>query len=165
MSKPTMTTKDNSDEINTWIKSLQKGEVLVGIPSSDSDRQPVNGEDPEINNAGILFINEYGSEDGKIPASRPMATGIKNAQEAIAEEFKKCAQAVLTKGPAALSLYYERVGSIASNSVKKVINDQQGFEPPADSTLAARAAEGFKGKKRLIVTGQMRNAITYVVKA
>ena len=34
----------------------------------------------------------------------------------------------------------------------------------SDATLETRESEGFKGTKALIVTGQMRNAITYVVK-
>ncbi|MFI5416190.1 MAG: hypothetical protein ACHQXJ_02430, partial [Nitrososphaerales archaeon] len=64
--------------------------------------------------------------------------------------------------------YYERAGIIAANACKKVINDQEGLKPPAPATLKARkyiTASGFKGTKSLLVTGQVRNAITYVVKS
>ncbi len=158
--KPSLVTEDFTENFNKIVKQFRRDAVLVGIPEDDAERK----EDDPINNAGLLAINEFGSPANNIPPRPVMAIGIRNAQDAIAEQFKLAAQGALTKGVAALGVAYNRAGIIASNSVKKAINAQEGFPGPSEATLAAREAAGFKGTKSLIVTGQMRNAITYVVK-
>jgi hypothetical protein len=157
-------TSDFTDDFMKVIKGFKQGEVLVGIPEETTERKDDDDEKPAINNATLLAINEFGSPLLNIPARPVMAIGIRNAQKDIAEEFKKGAQKALSQGVSALSPTYNRVGIIAANSVKKAINSQEGIAPPSDATLKARKAKGFKGEKALIVTGQMRNAITYVVK-
>lgn len=161
MDKPgsLIVTKDFTKEFQKIIASFKNDEVLVGIPAEDSDRT-----DGPITNAALLAINEFGSPINNIPPRPVMQIGIRNAQDAIGEEFKKAAKEALSNGVPALERYYNRAGLIASQSVKKVINDQEGIAPPAASTLASREARGFKGTKALIVTGAMRNAITYVVR-
>lgn len=164
MSKPTLTvTKDFTKDFTQMIARFRNDSVVVGIPADSQDRS----EDSEITNATLLAINNFGSPANNIPARPVMQIGIKNAQEAIAEQFKKAAKTVLSKGFAAIDTYYERAGIIASQSVKKAINDQDfgGAPGPAASTLRARMAAGFTGTKSLIVTGQMRSAITYVVRS
>jgi hypothetical protein len=165
MSKPTLkVTSDFTDKFNATIKQFKRDEVLIGIPESDEPRD----NDDAITNAAILAINHFGSESGGIPPRPVLTIGIKNAQDDIAEQFKLCAQNVLKQGREALSKYFERAGIIASNSCKKVINDQDGIAKPAESTLKARryaTKSGFRGTNALLVTGQMRNAITYVVKS
>ncbi len=164
MSEPKLVvTEDFTDKFNAIIKSFKKDSVLVGIPEQESQR-----EDGEISNAAILAINEFGSPANNIPPRNVMATGIRNAQDDIADQFKKATQDALSQGLSVIGQYYERAGLIASNSVKKAINAQDwdrkpGNDGPAESTLKAREYAGFKGEKSLIVTGQMRNAITYVV--
>lgn len=161
MSKPYLrVTSDFTEKFNDIVKGFKNDEVLVGIPSDNTDRK-----EGEINNATLLAINEFGSPMNNIPPRPVMATGIRNAQDAIGEQFEKAASQALSKGLSVLPTYYERAGIIAANSVKKAINDQDGIEPPSESTLAARARAGFKGTKSLIVTGQMRNAITSVVRS
>jgi hypothetical protein len=154
-------TADFTQDVNEIIKSFQNDDVLIGIPEEKTDRK---GEGTEIGNASLLAINEFGSPINNIPARPVMSIGIRNAQEEIADQFKKALQDAFKKGLPALSTYYNRIGIIASNSVKKAINSQEGILPPSESTLKARKARGFKGTKALIVTGQMRNAITYIVK-
>lgn len=163
MSKPTLeVTSDFTDKFNEIIKSFKGDNVLVGIPAADTERE--DDDESQITNAALLAINEFGSPANNIPARPVMAIGIRNAQDEIAEQYKKAMQNALSKGVSALSVFYNRAGIIASNSIKKAINSQEDLAPPSESTLAARAARGFKGTKALIVTGQMRNAITYVVK-
>jgi uncharacterized NAD-dependent epimerase/dehydratase family protein len=167
MSKPALVvTSDFTKEFNDTIAKFKRDAVLVGIPEADAERKGENNEEQEapISNAAILAINEFGSPINNIPPRPVMAIGIRNAQEAIAEELKKATKEALAKGVSVLSKYYNRAGLIASNSIKKAINSQDGIEGPSDATLAARESAGFKGTKALIVTGQMRNAITYVVK-
>lgn len=161
MSKPYLkVTSDFTENFNKVISKFKRDAVLVGIPEQKTQRK----EDEPINNATILAINEFGSPANNIPPRPVMQLGIRNAQDEIAAQFREAAKQALTRGVAALSFYYNRVGLIASNSIKKTINSQIGFKGPSEATLAIREAQGFKGTKALIVTGQMRNAITYVVK-
>lgn len=166
MSGPKITvTSDFTERFNAIVKKFKNDAVLVGIPSSGADRKPdEEGKMPAINNATILAINEFGSPVNNTPPRPVMSLGIKKAQPEIAEQFKIGAQQAFTLGFEALRQAYERAGIIASNSIKKVINSQEGIEKPSDATLASRKSAGFSGKKALIVTGQLRNAITYVVK-
>jgi len=163
--KPKFTvTSDFTKDFNDVVKSFKHDAVLVGIPETDTSRKAdETGQGDEINNATLLAINNFGSPAHNIPARPVMAIGIRNAQEQIAEQFKLATKNALSKGMQALYTYYERAGIIASVAVKKAINSQEGIKEPADSTLVARKAAGFKGTKALLVTGQMRNAITYVV--
>jgi len=170
MSKPYMKVQsDFTKQFNDAIKKFRNDEVLVGIPEAADGRKQSDEEGP-IGNAALLAINEFGSPMNNIPPRPVMAIGIRNAQEDIAGQFRLCAQAVLTaviKGGSALRAlddYYNRAGILASTSVKKAINSQEDLEGPAASTLASRRSRGFKGVKALIVTGQMRNAITYVLR-
>lgn len=161
--KPTMTvSKDFTENFNAIIKRFKNDVVLVGIPEDTSQRE----DSDTINNATLLAINNFGSPAQNIPPRPVMAIGIRNAQEEIAEQYKQAAVQSLKTGFQALDTYYNRAGIIASNSIKKAINDQEGFDPPADATIYAREHRKptpFKGTKALIVTGQMRNAITYVI--
>jgi hypothetical protein len=164
--KPTLkVTSDFTKQFNDTVKRFRNDEVLVGIPEETSPRSDKDEkEEQPVNNATLLAINEFGSPVNNIPPRPVMAIGILNAKKEIAEEFKKAAIKALTQGLKAVDTYYQRAGIIASNSVKKAINDQEGISAPAESTLRARRAKGFKGEKALIVTGQMRNSITYVVR-
>lgn len=160
MSKPTLTvTSDFTDQFNDIINSFKNDSVLVGIPAEKTNRS----DNEPINNATILAINEFGSPMNNIPPRPVMAIGIRAAQDDIAKQFKLAVQNSLKNGLSALSVYYNRAGIIASNSVKKTINAQIDIAPPSEATLAARKSHGFSGTKALIVTAQLRNAITYVV--
>lgn len=163
MSKPFLKVEDFTKSFMNAVDALQVKKTLVGIPESDNDRKENEGEEGPIGNAALLFINNFGSEELGIPARPIMQIGIQNAQDAITAEMKNAAKKGLSKGGAAVTQYFERVGIIASNSVKRAINDNEGIEPPSEATLRSRKAAGFKGTKALIETGQMRNAITYVV--
>lgn len=145
------------------IKSFKDEEVLIGIPQAKTDRK--EDEEGEPTNAFLLFINEHGSPINNIPARQPMAKGIRKAQEAIAEQFKKMAQNVFSQGVQAIDIYLNRAGFIASSSIKNVITTQDDIAPPSDVTLAIRKQMGIKSTKALIVTGQMRNAITHVIRS
>jgi len=159
--KPTLTvTEDFTSDFNKIISKFKRDDILVGIPEETTDRK----QDSMINNATLLAINNFGSPINNIPARPVMEIGIRQAQPEIIAQFKKAAVDALSKGVSALSPAYNRIGIIASQSIKKVINSQEGIEAPSPATLDAREARGFKGTKALIVTGQMRNAITYVVK-
>jgi hypothetical protein len=168
MNKPTLTvTTDYVDDFNDIVKRFKHDDVLIGIPQDETERE--DEDNSQINNAAILAINEFGSPANNIPARPVMSMGIRDAQDDIADQFKAAFKGALKSGASALYTYYNRAGIIAANSIKKVINGQGGeldgpIEAPAASTIAARQSAGFSGTKALIVTGQMRNAITHVVR-
>lgn len=155
-------TSDFTEEFNDIVKRFRQDEVLVGIPEEKTERKD---GDP-INNATLLAICNFGSPVNNIPPWPVMAIGIANAQEEITEEFRKAAVGALTDGLSALSPAYNRAGLIASTAIKKAINAQEDVPEgkPSQATLTIRKWRGFKGTKYWIVTGQMRNAITYVVR-
>ena len=115
-----------------------------------------------MNNATLGYIHENGSDLAGIPPRPHLIPGIKAVQKEITAEFEAAAKKAFND-PSAVMKHYNRAGIIASNSVKRIINEQTNFEPLADSTLAARKASGAKGTKALLRTAQYRNAITYVV--
>lgn len=158
-------TKDFTKDFNKIIASFKRDEVLVGIPEAKGPRK----DDAEINNAALLAIANFGSPINNIPAWPVMSIGIKAAQDDIAAQFKLAAVKALTDGHSAVDQYYDRAGSIASTSIKNVLTDQ--VQVPADkpeaSTLRARkytTKAGFVGTKYWLVTGQLRNAITWVLR-
>jgi hypothetical protein len=158
-------TKDITQEVNDAIKRFKNDKVLVGIPETTAERKKEEN-DGEITNAALLATANFGSPANNIPPWPVMALGIRNAKTEIAAQFAGAVKSTLKGGFAALDQYYGRAGLIASNSIKKVINTQEGVpsDKPSPATLAARKAEGFKGTKYWIRTGQMRNAITYVIR-
>lgn len=160
--EPTLVTVDFTEDFNAIIKKFKRDDVLVGIPEVDSTRK---GDEP-INNATLLALCNFGSPANNIPAWPVMAIGIGKAQDAIADAFAEGARKALSKGIAALSPAYNKAGSLAAFSIKNVINEQEDVpsDKPSPATLAIRKARGFKGTKYWIQTGQMRNAITWVVK-
>lgn len=161
MAKPYLkVTADFTKDFQKVIGKFRNDVVLVGIPEDENSR----GDGDPIGNAALLAINNFGSPANNIPARPVMTIGIREAQGEIAEQFKAAARQALSGAAAALSRAYQRAGIIASTSIKKVINEQLGIDPPSEATLKRREIAGFKGTKALIVTGQMRNAITYVVK-
>lgn len=161
--RPTLkVTSDFTQQFNDIVKKFRRDEVLVGIPEQKTERK----DKEPIGNAALLAIANFGSAKNNIPPWPIMAIGIRNAQAEIAEQFRAAAVGALTGGISSLSPAYNRAGIIASTSVKKVINEQIDVpaDKPSEATLKSREASGFKGTKYWIRTGQMRNAITYVVR-
>ncbi len=164
MAKPKIkVTSDNTKNFMNVIRTLKDQEVLVGIPEDDTTRNDAE-EAGTVTNAFLLYINENGSPANNIPERPAMKIGLSIAADDIAEQFYLGAKNALDGGQDAIDKYYNRAGFIASSAIKKVINDQTGLKEPAESTIASRKSRGFKGTKALIVTGQMRNAITHVVR-
>lgn len=158
-------TADNTKNFLKIIDLFRDQEVAVGIPEEETTRDPNDEEPQEVTNSFLLYINENGSPANNIPERPAMKNGIAKAAEDTAEQFYLLGQEAFDLGQKAFDKRLNRIGFINSSSIKNVINDQMGIDPPAESTLKARKAKGFKGNKALIVTGQMRNAITHVVRS
>lgn len=151
-------------ELKAALKALSARRVLVGIPAEKAIRRPESAEDRDpINNAALLYIHEHGAPGANIPARPALIPGIASVQPSINAEFKACAAAYLSFRPADVTVTLNRVGLMASQAVKLKITDGP-FEPLKPATIAARRRKGYQGTSPLIRTGQMRNAVTYVIR-
>ena len=178
---------DNAQAILDALRLLTKKDVLVGIPSEDSER-----EDVPFGNAGIGYVNEYGSPAQNIPPRPHLIPGVKSVEEQTVPQLKAAAQAALDGNAAGAERALNRAGTLAANGVRRYMTIT-GFTPLADSTVEARARRGRKGAKAelarrsadgklnainpdsgqlisnenvrpLFDTGQYRRAITHVVR-
>ena len=156
-------TKDNVKNLLGIMDSMAKKMVYVGIPGEATDR----GE--PINNATLGYIQENGSPAANIPARPHLVPGVQDALPAVTQILQVAAEKALTpaksnKPAASYEQRLERAGFEAVKRVKRRITSQEGFEALAESTLAARERDGFKGTKALIRTGQYLNAQNFVVR-
>lgn len=86
--------KDNSQAILDALKAIGKKDVLVGIPEEDSER-----EDVPFGNAGIGYVNEYGSPAQNIPPRPHLIPGVKSVEDQTVPQLKAAAQPPLTDSP------------------------------------------------------------------
>lgn len=171
---PTVTR--SRDGVGALVKSLQllaKKHVLVGVPEEATDRD--NDRDTDITNAEIAYISTFGSEDLNIPPRPFLEEGIKEGWDKIQKEAERTGRLALrtvratrageVAGIAALAdveAGLNRMGIVAVDAIKKKITDGP-FEPLSEVTIQKREERGFTGTKPLIETGQLREAINYVV--
>ena len=175
MKNPAQLVKNNLPKLMLAFAKITKNEVLVGVPADSSARDP-----NVINNATLAYIHDNGAPEANIPARPFMRPGIKKVERDLSLQFKTAASKAM-QGEDVVLRYLHRAGLIASSSIKNTINE--GIPPPlAESTLRGRARRNMKGSKAelasraegnapsidtttpLVVTGGLRNSITYVVR-
>lgn len=151
--------RDNFAAIMAQMTALSKGDVLVGIPADETERQK---GDP-ITNAALGYIHEMGAPAANIPARPWLVPGIKNAQDKISTRLGAAMRAALLQNAAERDRQLHAAGLIAASAAKAMINSN--IAPAlADATLAARRARGVTRENTLVDTGQLRNSVTYVVR-
>ncbi|MGO4738642.1 hypothetical protein AB4099_18990 [Bosea sp. 2KB_26] len=151
-------TKDRVPDLLRAVRDLTKSEVLVGIPDAEAGR-----EDGPISNAEIGYLMETGSPSQNIPERPFLVPGVESARERIEKRMRSAGEAALAGRRDDVSTAFEKAGIEASSAVKAKISDGP-FTPLSPKTLAKRRARGRAGEKPLIDTGQLRRAITYVVR-
>jgi len=171
------------------LGALTETQVLVGFPDDTSDREASGVEDKDLTNAQLGYIHDNGAPEARIPQREFMRPGIEAVQDDIANLLGKTAQATLRGGGlAAVNAGLTQVGFKAANSIKRTIN--AGVPPPlSERTLRERLKKGRKNgggarkgaaqeldrrwdgqlpsvefAKPLVDTGQMRNAVTFVLR-
>jgi len=159
-----MFTKDGLPDFLKAIKALTNDRVLVGIAAEKAFREPTEDDPhPEINNAEIGYVNEFGAPEINLPARPHLVPGIKKVVPDISETYKKAAQYALDGNYAKVAQAHGVVGTKATSSVKNLITSI--IPPPLSKrTLKDREARGRTGTTPLIDTGQYRNNINYVIK-
>ncbi|MGT6424909.1 hypothetical protein ACRW3U_28960, partial [Escherichia coli] len=105
---------DNAQAILDALKSISKKEVLVGIPEADSER-----EDVPFGNAGIGYLNEYGSPAQNIPPRPHLIPGVKSVEGQTVPQLKAAAQAALDGNAAGAERALNRAGTLAANGVRR----------------------------------------------
>lgn len=152
---------DDVAKVLAAIQELAGKQVLVGIPATKAERK--EGDEEPINNAQLGYIHEYGSPKANIPPRPFLAPGVKSAEESINSHLKKAAKAAMAGDQEKVDVELNATGLIAQAGARHQINNgaHQGL---AAKTLAARRKRGRTGDKPLIDTGQLRNAITYVIR-
>ena len=175
---------DNVIKTLEAITELASHNVMVGIPDEKAGRR-----EGAISNAALGYIHENGAPEANIPARPFLLPGVKSVQTELNEGFKKAGELALDGKKEGVMRQFHRIGLLAQNAVRKKISE--GIPPPlAPSTIKGRMRR-IKGKARkakidaaiaagtpfskqggaegiftpLLVTGQLRNAITYVIRA
>lgn len=138
------------------LKELEDLETLVGVPEEHDAR-----DGSPASNALIAYVQNFGCPAKNIPARPFMEPGIKDKEEEIVNELHRAGEAVFDGVSPKQGL--QRVGLIAQQGIQNKIASNI---PPKlkKSTIKARRRRGRTGTMTLQDTGQLRNAITYVVR-
>lgn len=177
-------TKDFLPQFRKDMETLAGLQVLVGFPEDNAKERKGN---EQITNAALGWIHDNGAPEVGIPARPFMIPGIEREKDKIEAALVRSANTVLRprkpnqglRGDPKAGL--NAAGLIAQRSIRATINE--GIPPPlSEATLRARAARGRKGAqqelenraqgkpastilaKPLVDTGQMRNAVNYVIR-
>lgn len=181
-------TKDSVTQVVRAINELVGKQVLVGIPDSTTNRQ--QEVDQPITNATLGYIHEHGSPAANIPARPFLVPGVEKAEEPALDQMQKAALATMRGDPRKAEQHMNRAGLIAMSSARREISEGD-FEPLSPSTIRNRhrqrqtksmreseraylelvdhgmepaGAQEATGIRPLLNTGQLRNAITYVLR-
>jgi hypothetical protein len=164
-------TKDKATYVLSAIKNLENAAVYVGFPAASDTRLGLNpGKDARDagpkgtagpSNALIAYWMENGTEH--IPPRPFLKPGIKAAQKKISMWLERAGQASLDGKPEMVMKSLMAAGLVAQSSVRAKIVEGP-FVPLAKSTLAARRRAGFMGTKPLLRSGQLRQAVSFVIR-
>lgn len=150
--------KDRVGAVLKGVRALTTKEVLVGIPSTTAGRT-----DTPINNAEIGYLMETGSPAQNIPERPFLVPGVDGASKQFIPHLKAAGLSALEGKTTMIERDFDRAGFVAANAVKAKITDGP-FTPLSAKTLQKRRAKGRTGERPLIDTGQLRRAVTHVVR-
>lgn len=176
-----LTITDKTAAMGEALKRLTRVNILVGVPAINATRKaadPTLSEEEKaaespgsvtpsapaepITNAAIAYIAENGSPARNIPPRPFMRQGIALAHVAITKQFQKAGRAAMIGDLDEMNKAFNAAGLIAASGMKTAIQEGN-FVALAQRTLDARMARGRSGTKPLLDTGQLRNAVTYVL--
>jgi hypothetical protein len=157
--------KDDIPKLLEAVRVMSMTRVAVGVPADKALRKPDEGEKgAPANNAMLAYIHENGAPEAGIPPRPFLGVTVEAMKAEIAARLRAASIDALKGRKDAVIRAFHALGLRVSTAVKLKINTGP-FEPLKERTLAARRARGRMGDKPLIDTGQLRNAITYVVKS
>lgn len=181
-------TKSLLGAVRGALQKLTQKDVLVGIPAEKATRE----KSKDINNAELLYIHthgvrtpamrqemqqnmdkgmtyskahqlyirEHGSPAMAIPPRPVLEPSIQANKEAIGKWLGKAGQEALAGKPDKSRADLEKAGMRAANGARAWFKDPRNNWPPnSPRTIKQKGSD-----KPLIDTGEMRKAITYVVR-
>ncbi len=145
--------KEIAKAIEAKLKEISESQILIGIPKEAM--QTKDGKTFYL--ADIARVNNFGSKSRNIPA-RPFGTTLMpRFGKKIADFYKKEIATVL-KGKRKLKAALNRIGFVAAGYMKQNLSTGK-WKPNAPITIKMKGSA-----KPLIDTGQMRQAITWVIR-
>jgi hypothetical protein len=183
-------TKDKVNAVVGSITKLVGKQVLVGIPESNAARQDEQSAGSHPTNAMIGYVMETGSPARNVPARPWLVPGTRESQRDWMPHLRGAAGAALDGNPQKSDQELTAAGVVAESGVKRKIGSN--IPPPLKpSTIRARkyarqtqsrraneeryleqvrsgvdpaTAQSAAGIVSLVNTGQLRNAVTSVVR-
>lgn len=150
--------KDRTKSIVDNIRKVKFVDVLVGIPAEKAQRQAGG-----MTNAVLGYLHENGVPELNIPRRAFLMPGIRDEQAKIASYLKQATQASMRGDKAGMERALNAAGLTGMKGAQHKIT-KGPFIPLAASTLRRRRARGRTGTRPLIDTGQLRRALTYIVR-
>ena len=152
------------------LERLSKSEIYVGFPASSKNEEGLTiAKYARWNNYGTFTHDEWGNTTSRIP-SRPFFTKgfyFEKYQE-LRTKLAKYLTKQITSGKLTAAEACGKMGAMAVNNVRDAILTGP-WAPNSEATKARKLAKA-KGKKSkygvkpLVDTGDMVNAVTYIVK-
>lgn len=181
--------QDKSKQVLAGIKSLQGLDVLVGIPGDNvtGSRGPqtgsnlrtdvVEGAGPvfsDVTNAILGIIHEFGAPEMNIPPRAFLIPGVRNEKKSIAKYLGLAVKAAMKGDKTRVMRALNSAGMVGMMGAKRKITTGP-FVPLKPATVAKRRirSKGSSYRRKastaadvtpLIDTGQLRNALTYILR-
>lgn len=138
-------------------KEIKDRRVKVGVLDS-GEGAAMHDPDGDLSVAEIAAVNEFGTQDGRIPERSFVRSTFDEQREELVELGKELIAKVF-EGKIDVNKALNMLGAKLATEIKKKITLGDGVPPPnAEATIAA------KGSSRpLVDTGRMVNAITWAI--
>lgn len=181
------TITDNLPNLEKLLEELKQSDVLVGIPEQQASRQAEKINSAEllyIHTHGIrqkrmrqemqeqmdggdtyseayqLYLHEHGSPLWHSPPRPVLEPAIEDCKEEISAQLGRAAGALFDRNLLGFTSGLHRAGQVAENGARGwFTNPKNNWAPNSPAT-----AEMKGSSNPLIDTGQMRKAITHVVR-
>lgn len=186
--KVTLKQTGDIDFLKKAVAQLANKEVLVGIPQENSSRE----EGDTINNAELLYIQSHGvrSKQMRQEMDKNIAKGMKYSaahslyvkthgspmlnipprpvlepaieanKQIIAKQIAQASTAAMENNPHLMEEALNKAGMLAVSVAQNWFeNPENGWRPNAKSTIKQK-----NSNQPLVDTGEMRKAITYVLR-
>lgn len=186
MSRVTITV-DKVAELLSSLDALGKQRVLVGIPGEAA------GREDGITNAMLGYVHEFGSPEQNIAARPFLRSAAEQTRDQVISILRKGAEGVMNGNADAAAKALTAAGQLGASKAKEIMSAGEGFAPLTQGALRSRVARALRGKglarrddlkkwnkarvtllkkgrftlegaTPLIDTGQLRNAITFVIR-
>jgi hypothetical protein len=152
LSKPSIIDKDHGwQALFKRVKEIESSYIKVGV--LDDGKSNTGGD---LSIGEIAVVNEFGTEDGTIPARSFMRSTFDEKREDMVALGKKLMGAVVD-GKMRIKQALDVMGLKLSTEMKKKITEGAGVPPPNAPATVAK-----KGSARTLVdTGRMLGSITW----